>query len=223
MSSKEKSPQITTPTPPPAPQTYAQQFEDYARLLPQQVALQQQYDPQLAQLDYQLYEQYAPQYTKLAADLEKSLYPETYGLQENLAKQAREGMSSELPQWAQDQYASDFNAGIGMNANAPIGVDTRSRGLLDLGKQWGDYYRNLALSVAQRQPLQTTANPTFQNRAMNDMQNQTAYNAQTYGSYANAFAGQNVIAQPRATGLDRALQFGTMASNFISPFKIGGK
>lgn len=199
MSSKDKSPQVITPTPPPAPPSYGQQITDYLTNLPRLIQSQKDYDPQLAQLEYDLYEDFAPQYTKLAYDLEKSLYPETAGLQENLARQAREGMDTPLPEWAKQQYESDFNAGIGANVNAPIGVSDRSIGVLNLEKQWGDYYRNLGLSVAQRQPLQTTANPTFQNRSTNELQNQAAYNAQTYGSYANAFAGQNVIAQPRTS------------------------
>lgn len=158
-----KSPQVIQPPAPPAPPTLGATIQDYVANYPQLVAQQQQYGPQLAQLDYDLYSQYAPQYSQVAADIDKQLYPQTAALQENLAGQAIQGMNEPVPAELKQQYLSDFNAGLGMNANAPIGVSDRSVALLQLQKQWGDYYRNLGLSVANRQPLQGPSNPTFQN------------------------------------------------------------
>lgn len=172
-----------TPEPPPAAPSASAQLSEYVANYPKLVALQEQYNPQTAQLDYNLFKQYAPQYTQTAQDIQNQVYPETSKLQEELARQSLEGMNSELPDWAKQQYQSDFNAGLGMNANAPIGVSDRNIGLLNLQKQWQDYYRNLGLSVAGRQPLQQTANPTFQNSAaMENINPFLSYGASTYAS-----------------------------------------
>lgn len=174
--------QITPAAPPAAPSASAQ-MQDYIQNYPQMVQLQQQYNPELAGLDYQLFQQYAPQYTQTAQDIQSQLYPQTSKLQEGLAGQALEGMDSQLPDWAKQQYQSDFNAGIGMNVNAPIGVSDRNIGLLNLQKQWQDYYRNLGLSVANRQPLQQTAQPSFQNAGSPQATSPfLQYGASTYAS-----------------------------------------
>lgn len=171
------------PAAPPAPPSAGQQIQDYIANYPQLVELQKQFNPQTAQLDYELFQQFAPLYTQTAQDIQSQVYPETSKLQEALATQALEGMNGQLPDWARQQYESNFNAGIGANVNAPIGVSDRNIGLLNLQKQWQDYYRDLGLSVAGRQPLQTTANPQFQNAAASQSLNPfLQYGASTYAS-----------------------------------------
>src|SRR3990167_10228637 len=159
------SPTIIEPPAPPAAPTLGATIQDYVANYPQLVAQQQQYGPQLAQLDYQLQQQYAPQYAALEKQINEGLYPETAGLQEQLATQARIGMTEGLPADLRQQYVSDFNAGIGTNVNAPIGVSDRNVALTRLNKEWQDYYRNLGLSVAGRQPLaQGQQNIAYQDR-----------------------------------------------------------
>ena len=148
-----KSPTIIQPPAPPSAPSLGATIQDYVANYPQLVAQQQQYGPELAQLDYQLQQQYAPQYAALEKQINESLYPKTAGIQEQLATQASQGMNEGLPADLRQQYVSDFNAGIGMNVNSPIGVSDRNVALTQLNKQWGDYYRNLGLSVAGRQPL----------------------------------------------------------------------
>jgi hypothetical protein len=181
---------IQAPAPPAAPSA-SQSIQDYVNAYPQLVGLQQQYGPQTAGLDYQLFQQYAPKYTQTAQDIQSQVYPETSKLQESLATQALQGMNGQLPDWAKQQYQSDFNAGIGSNVNAPIGVSDRNVGLLNLQKQWQDYYRNLGLSVAGRQPLQQTANPTFQNAGSSESVNPfLSYGANTYASQVAGYGHQ---------------------------------
>lgn len=185
------SPQVIQPAAPPAPPSAGAQIQDYIQNYPKLVALQEQYNPQTAALDYNLYSQYAPLYTQLAQDVQNQVYPQTSQLQEQLATQALDGMNSQLPDWAKQQYESNFNAGLGMNANAPLGVSDRNVGLLSLQKQWQDYYRDLGLSVAGRQPLQTTANPSFQNAASSQNTNPfLQYGASTYGSQVAGYGAQ---------------------------------
>lgn len=210
-------PQVIQPAAPPAPPSASAQMQDYITNYPKMVALQQEYNPQTAQLDYELFQQYAPKYTQAAQDIQNQVYPQTSKLQEALATQALEGMNSNLPDWAKQQYQSDFNAGLGMNVNAPIGVSDRSIGLLNLQKQWQDYYRNLGLSVAGRQPLQQTANPSFQNAAGAENINPfLSYGASTYGTqmagYGAQVAGTQYYNKP--SFMDTALGVGAGVAGF---------
>lgn len=167
----------------PAPPSASAQISEYIANYPKLVDLQRQYNPEVAGLDFQLFQQYAPQYTQLAQDIQSQVYPQTSQLQEQLASQALAGMNEPLPDWARQQYESEFNAGLGMNVNAPLGVSERNIGLLNLQKSWQDYYRNLGLSVANRQPLQQTANPQFQNAGAQENINPfLSYGASTYAS-----------------------------------------
>lgn len=221
------SPQISTPTPPPAPQSYASQVQDYVSSYPKLFNLEQTYTPQEANLYYGLYNQYAPQLAQEQYNIQNQLYPQTTALQENLASTAAQGMNTNLPDWAKQQYLSDFNAGIGQNANAPIGITDRSTGLLNLGEQWKRYYQNLGLSATGRQPL--TAPASSINTGTNpqaNLSNATNYGASTYGSYANAFANQNTVTQPRLSGYQQFMtglgQAGSAFNSFAMPFAMGG-
>ena len=143
---------IESPAPPAAP-SYGSTMKDYVENYPQLVALQKQYGPEMAQLEYENQSLYSPQYAALQKQMNEQLYPQTAGLQENLASQANIGMSQGLPDDMRQQYVSDFNAGLGMNANAPIGISDRNVALTKLNEQWKNYYQHLGLSAAGRQPL----------------------------------------------------------------------
>lgn len=205
-----KSPQvINPPAPPPAP-TLGATIQDYVANYPQLVAQQQQYGPELAQLDYQLQQQYAPQYAALEKQINESLYPQTAGLQESLSAQAAQGINEGLPADLRQQYVSDFNAGIGMNVNAPIGVSDRNVALTQLNKQWGDYYRNMGLSLAGRQPLaQGQQSVSYQNPNQG-LDAALGFASQNFGTTMQGYNSSlaNRIIQPRQSGLDTALGIG---------------
>lgn len=176
---------VYNPTPAAAP-TAAQSAEQLAAALPVQYEAALKYQPQFDALDYQSFSKYAPLYTQVADQISQQYYPETYKLQEQLAKQASEGMQGQVPDWMQQQYRDQMNAQLGTNVNAPIGADYMSRGLLDQAQQYRQYYQNLGLTVAGRQPLTAMQyQPSSYNVA-----NQFANNYNTvmggYGSYSAA-------------------------------------
>lgn len=142
-----------------------------------------------AQMDYQL-----PMAQAQKSAME-SLYPTTAGLQENLAGQATQGMQSGVPQYMQDQWQSNMNAQLGSNAGSPIGADYMSRGLMQQQQEWKNYYSQMAMSLAGRQPL---AQPSLDymtgftpNQVMGNMSN-------IYGTQANVFATQQDRANSNA-------------------------
>ena len=145
-----------TPDAPSAPTT-GQAVADWAKYLPQIYQTQMEYAPQEMQQQLDLYNQYAPQFTQAQYDISKGLYPETVGLQEQLARQASQGMQEGMPQEYQDKYSDYFKSQLGTNVGSNIGADYYSRGMLEQQKSWQDYYRNLGLSVTGRQPLQQNA------------------------------------------------------------------
>lgn len=196
MSGKSSPTIIEAPAPPAAP-SYGATMDDYIRNYPKMISMQQQYAPELAQLEYNLQTQYGPQYAQLQKQMNEQLYPETAALQENLAEQARIGMTQGLPEDIRQQYVSDFNAGIGMNVNAPIGVSDRNVALTRLNKEWGDYYRNLGLSAAGRQPLAQGQQQAFAD-PMAGLQGAMNYAQQGFGTQMQGYGSSlaNRIVQP---------------------------
>lgn len=177
---------VYVPTPAAAP-TAAQSAADYAASLPAQYEAALKYQPQFDQLQYEQYAKLAPQYTALMDQINKQYYPETYGLQEQLAKTASEAAgATQIPDWMQQQYRSNLSAQLGTNVNSPIGADYVSRGLIDQAQQYRQYYQNLGLSLAGRQPL---TSPQYQqpNYSVANNANQNYGNMlQGYGMYQQA-------------------------------------
>jgi hypothetical protein len=115
--------------------------------------------------------------------------PETAKIQETLANQALAGMESGVPDWQKAQYQSDLNANLGSNIGSGIGADYVSRGMMQQEHDWQNYYRDLGLSVAGRQPLATAQTPSYSNYASTYTPGQVAStNSTNYGNYANAYA-----------------------------------
>lgn len=199
MSGKSSPTVIEAPAPPPAP-SYGATMKDYVENYPAMIAMQQQYAPQLAELEYSLQTQYGPQYAALQKQMNEQLYPETAGLQENLAQQARIGMNEGLPQDLRQQYVSDFNAGLGMNANAPIGVSDRNVALTQLNEQWKNYYQNLGLSAAGRQPLAQGQQQAFAD-PMAGLQGALNYAQQGFGTQMQGYGSSlaNRVIQPKTS------------------------
>ena len=179
-----------TPQAPTAPST-GQSVQDWASALPQIYQAQMQYAPQQAQQQVSLAQQYALPLAQAYQSAQSSLYPKTTALQENLADQATQGMSSDVPSWMQDQYRSNVNAQLGSNAGSPIGADYMSRGLLQQQQDWKQYYQNLGLSVTGRQPLtQATGPQTTDYMSSFTPSSVMTSNNQNYGTSGSIYGNQ---------------------------------
>jgi len=161
-------PSAATPTAP----TTQSSTQDWINALPQIYQAQMQYAPLIAQQQQQIQEQ---------------LYPKTSALQENLAGQATEGMNSDVPAWMKQQYQSDMNAQLGPNAASGIGADYASRGLMQQQQNWKQYYQNMGLSLAGRQPL---VQPGLDYMSSFGPGGVMQSNNQNYGTQANIYGTQ---------------------------------
>lgn len=222
------STKVVQPAAAPAPPSVAQSAQDYVNSLPQIYAAELQYNPLYAQQDYDLAAQYAPMYAELARSAEAGAYPYTAGLQEQLAKQASEGINSPLPDYLKTQYQDMLRSEIGDNAGSGIGADYVSTNLLNLGKSYQDYYRDLGLSVTNRLPLTQTGNPAFRNAGAGyDYGATSGFQASGYGNYAGAYANiANSANQANASNYKSKLGLiGTgigSATGFLTGFTPGG-
>ena len=253
------STKISQPSPPPAPSTkesvqawadvqpqiYQQQLQYEPKLLDQQLAMQSKYAEPLLRQNYELQKEYAPkmmadefelqkkympELTKLQYETEKGLYPETSALQEQLAKQAREGMTSDVPDWMKQEYLSNLNANLGTNIGAPIAADYVSRGLLEQKKGWRDYYRDLGLTMTGRLPLRQASgvqSPQVnvpQTQGLNWTQNFTPQNVmnfknQGYGSYAGLYGNMyNANARMAQSNASMPFKYMSGVGNMMTGF-----
>lgn len=173
----------------PQPASSAEAIQAWADTLPQVYQTQLEYAPKQAQQQVEIAQQYALPLGQAYYEAQKAMYPETVALQEQLANQAAEGMNSEVPDWMRQEYLSNLNASLGTNVGAPIAADYTSRGLLEQKKGWQDYYRNLGLSVANRQPLTQATSPGYSDYMSNYTPSASMnYQAQTYAPYVSSYS-----------------------------------
>lgn len=178
--------QIIQPTPPPAPST-ADAINAYVQSLPALFEAQLKYAPMEAQQQLDLTRQFAIPYAQAYQEAQETLYPGTSALQEGLVEKARAGMTGSVPQGMRDQYRSDLLAQLGENAKSGVGADYVSRNLINQQEQYNQYYQNLGLSLAGRQPLVTPSAPGFTNQMGNYQPGQgLQYTAGNYGTFAAA-------------------------------------
>lgn len=178
--------QIIQPTPPPQPST-ADGIKAYVDSLPALYEAQLKYAPIEAQQQVDLAQQYAVPLAQAYQSAQEKLYPGTSSLQEGLVNTAKEGMTAGVPQGMKDQYRSDLLAQLGENAKSGIGADYVSRNLINQQQQYNQYYQNLGLSLAGRQPLVNPTTPSFTNQAGNYTPGQgLQYTAGNYGTFAAA-------------------------------------
>jgi len=178
--------EVVYPNTPAAP-SVQDSMAQYVQSLPALYEAQMQYEPQLQQQQLAMLQQYGTQFGEAYKGMNDAMYPETAGLQEQIAQKASEGMSAEMPQWAKDSYRNEMNSNLGTNAGSPIGADYASRGMMEQQKGWNDYYTNLGLSAAGRQPLATGGTTPQTNYMQGYQPNQAlSYNSQNYGSYSQA-------------------------------------
>lgn len=181
---------ITTPATPAAP-TAQQTAEEYAKALPIYYQTAMEYEPQMAALQKQINEQ---------------LYPNTAGLQETIAGQASTALGQDLPSWYQEKVGENLKSQLGRNlvynpqAQEQYGLNTQAA-----YKDYGDYWRNLALSAAGRQPLATSAN--LANTYTPAVQSNVAAN--NYGNYVGAYGSMSNAAMSA-----NANMYGSYTNNY---------
>ena len=173
---------VYTPAAQPAP-TASQSAAEYASALPTilkaQLDLQQQFD----QAQYDSAATLGPKYAALLDQINRQTNPNTANLQETLAGQALQGATAtQIPDYMRKQYQDTVNAQLGTNANAPIGADYVSRGLINQAEGYRQYYQNLGLSLAGRQPLAGSAGVPQSNFDVA---------GNTNANYGNVLAGYN--------------------------------
>lgn len=209
------STKVKTDTPAaPATPTTASTIQDYVANFPQLVALQQQYNPQLAAQDFALAEQYVPKYQQLMQETEKQAYPYTAGLQEQLAKRAQEGIGGVLTAQMEQSYRDRLRSEIGPNVGSGIGADYVSRGLIDAEQQYQRYYDDLGLSLTGRLPLSQAQNQQFRTTSnVLDPTSVMGFQQGVYGTQSsiyNNLYNQNIAGQKyNAKQAFSPLQFGS--------------
>lgn len=177
---------VYQPTPEKAP-SVGQQMNEYVESLPALYEAQMKYDPLIAQQQLEMMQQYGGQYGEAMRGINEALYPETAGLQEQMAGQATERMEAGVPQEQQDAYIDQLRSNLGTNVGSGIGADYTSRGMLQQQQEYQDYYRNLGLSLAGRQPLAQGQQPGTTGYMQQYQPGQALdYGANTYGSYSQA-------------------------------------
>jgi hypothetical protein len=173
----------------PAQPTAAESASQWADAMPKIYETQQKYAPLQAQMEIDLATKFAEPYGRAMKSAQEALYPGTSAIQEKLAYQATEGMSSGMPMWAKDQYLNELRANLGSNVGSGIAADYTSRGVMQMGEEWKRYNQNLGLSVTGRQPLAMAGTPATGQYSQNyNPQDVMSMNTSTYGSYAGATA-----------------------------------
>jgi len=151
--------------------------------------------------------------SQLLQSIDQSLYPKTAGIQENLAGIASEGSNAtQMPDWMRQQYLSDFNSQLGTNAGSPMGADYTSRGMQNQLFQQQQYYQNMGLSLAGRQPLTGATPPQYTNYASgftpNSVSQQQMTGYQSYMPYWQNYSNQQGMISMMPSQKQRILQAG---------------
>lgn len=181
------STKISAPSTPAAPTT-ADSVQAWVNSLPTVFAEQQRQAPLEAQQQLELLQRYGAPMGQAMLAAQSAMYPVTTQLQEKLATAASQGMDSGLPDWAKDSYRDTYRAQLGENALSGAGADYMGRGMMEAEKSWRDYYNNLGLTVAGRQPLSNPQAPQTSNYTSGFTPGSVMnYNATNYGNYSNAY------------------------------------
>jgi hypothetical protein len=173
----------------PQPQTTAQSMSDYITNYPRLFELQQQYAPQEAAMNVALTQQYAEPMAAALKSAQDTLYPTETAITEKAGTTALAGMDSEMPSWMKDKYLSDLRANLGTTVGSGIAADYTSRGLLEQQKGWNDYYTNMGLSLAGKQPVYGAQQTGYTNQLGGyTAQGVANTNASNYGNMVGAFS-----------------------------------
>jgi hypothetical protein len=156
-------------TPAPAAPSATQTAEDYAKALP---------------IYYQTALEYQPKMAAMEKSINEQLYPQTAGLQEIVAGQAQEGLTQPIGDWYRQNVADTLKSQLGRNlvynpqAQEDYGIATQQA-----YQDWQNYYRNLGLSWAGRQPL--AASPNLMSSYTPALQTQA--NQSSFGTQAGIY------------------------------------
>lgn len=179
---------INQPSPPPQPST-ADAVNAWVKAMPQVYETQLKYAPMEAQQQLELLQKYATPLGQAMYDAQAAMYPETAKLQEQLATQASEGMEQGIPDSEKSRWEDYYKANLGTNVGSDIGSIWQTSQMMSKEKEWQDYYRNLGLSVAGRQPLASPASPGYSNYMSGFTPNANMnYMSSTYAPYAGAYS-----------------------------------
>jgi len=178
---------VQTPTPPAAPTTQ-ESIDAWIESMPQVYETQMQYAPMQAQQQVELAQQYAQPMGQAMLSAQRAMYPEEYKLSDLASQQALEGMQGQLPDWQKQQYQSDLRANLGTSAGSPMGADYMSRGMMQQQQEYQNYYRNLGLSIAGKQPIAGAQQPqTTDYMSGYTPQGVMSSMQQGYGNYAGLY------------------------------------
>ena len=220
------STKIEQPSPPQAPST-SDAVNAWVENMPKIFAEQQRQAPLEAQQQIELAQRYAQPYGEAMQAAQRAMNPETFALQEQLARQAGQGMESGVPDWMKQEYLSNMNAQLGQNVQSRAGADYTSRGLLQQKQDWQNYYRNLGLSVAGRQPLAQPQTPQTSNYTSGFTPlGVGAQQQQGYGNYAGAYSsmyGANAQVAAQGNPWENALAGGVGMMGGMAGFGFGSK
>jgi hypothetical protein len=175
----------------PTPPTVGSNIAEYVANYPKLVQLQGQYGPQEAAQQVALAQQYAGPLGQAYKTAQDQIYPNETALSNALTQQAQAGIQSDVPDWMKQEYLSGMRAQLGENAMSGIGADYVSRGLMQQKQDWQNYYRNMGLSIAGRQPVYSANSPqTNQITQGFTPQGVMGYNQGIYGQQMNAWGQQ---------------------------------
>jgi len=178
---------IYTPSPAPQPSS-AEAIQAWIEGMPQVYQTQMQYAPLQAAQQVQLAQQYALPMGQAQQAAMEAMYPGTAALQETMSNQALQGMTAtQMPDWMRQQYTSDINANLGTNIGSGIGAEYLSRNMQQQLYNQQSGYRDLGLSLSNRQPLaQATMPQTADYMGGYTPGSTMGYMAQNYGNYTQA-------------------------------------
>lgn len=148
----------------PKPQSSGQSLNEFIENYPKLLEMQGQYGGVEAQQQLDLLQQYGLPTAEAMQSINQALYPNTAGLQEQLAGLASQGSEGGLPDFLQNKYRDEFSSALGTNVGSPIGADYQSSRMLQLGEDYNRYYQNLGMSLSGRQPLSFGQQPQITNQ-----------------------------------------------------------
>lgn len=182
------STKVSSPTPPPAEST-AESIDAWVKSMPTVFAEQQRQAPLEAQQQLELMQQFSLPMAQAFKDVQAALYPETQSLQEQMAQQSATGMEQGLTDQERRQYADYFKSNLGTNAGSGIGASYFADNMVQADQRRKDYYRDLGLSLAGRQPLSQPQSPQYSNYMAGFTPNSVmGYNSQNYNAYSRAYS-----------------------------------
>lgn len=200
--------QPPTPPSPPVPTT-EEGIKAFVEAQPELFRQQQEFAPQEAQQQLDLLREFGGPTAQALFEAQQQIAPVTTSLQEQLAQQAVDQLSGDIPQREQEAILSDLNALLGRNVSSGAGDVFRAKAFAGERFRRQQSAQNLALSLAGRQPIPQPQSP-----------NTTQFlgsltPGQVLGQQSNTFSTQaGLVPQPFVSqGASPLSQFGSILSS----------